>query len=147
MPMDRTRYPANWEAISHHIRFVRAGGRCERCGVRHGAIGYREKDGTFVQLATSKADCGMDVEVASLDGEKIIEIVLTTAHLGLDYEDGTPGNKHDKMDVRDENLAALCQRCHLLEDMDDHVRNRAEGRRLRAIASGQNSFLDAMKES
>ena len=29
MPMDRSKYPANWEQISEQIRFERAGGRCE----------------------------------------------------------------------------------------------------------------------
>jgi len=39
-------------------------------------------------------------------------VILTVAHWN-----------HDKMDVRDENLAALCQRCHLSYDHDRHVRN------------------------
>ena len=40
--------------------------------------------------------------------------VLTVAHLGVPKPDGTPGDKHDKTDVRDENLAALCPRCHII---------------------------------
>jgi len=42
MPFDRTLYPDNWDAISDHIRFVRAKGYCEgspaypHCQARHG---------------------------------------------------------------------------------------------------------------
>jgi len=45
-------------------------------------------------------------------------VVLTVAHLN-----------HVKHDVRDENLAALCQRCHLAYDLPRHIRNRKYGRR------------------
>lgn len=45
------------------------------------------------------------------------KVVLTTAHLN-----------HDKMDVRDENLKALCQKCHLGHDINRHIYNRKYGR-------------------
>lgn len=35
-PENRDRYPANWREISERIRWGRARGRCEWCGVRHG---------------------------------------------------------------------------------------------------------------
>jgi hypothetical protein len=124
MPVDMSRYPAQWKQISERIRFERARNRCEWCGVLNGAIGYRLDDGTFHQLARGKGDAGMEVEAAALDGEHIITIVLTVAHLGTQLPDGSPGDKHNKLDVRDENLAALCQRCHLLYDLDDHIANR-----------------------
>lgn len=47
--------------------------------------------------------------------------MLTVAHLGADRDDGTPGDKHDKADCREVNLAALCQRCHLNFDRKDHL--------------------------
>lgn len=47
------------------------------------------------------------------------------------------GNKHSKLDVRDCNLAALCNACHLGFDRDDHTRNAAETRRRRRQAAGQ----------
>lgn len=34
-PENRCRYPADWPAISHRIRFERAGGRCEWCGAEN----------------------------------------------------------------------------------------------------------------
>jgi len=45
------------------------------------------------------------------------KVVLTVAHLN-----------HEKMDCRDENLAALCQRCHLAYDHKRHIWNRKYGR-------------------
>jgi hypothetical protein len=41
--------------------------------------------------------------------------VLTVAHLN-----------HDPQDNRDENLKAMCQRCHLRYDRDLHAENRAK---------------------
>lgn len=48
MPMKRELYPKNWKQISHDIRFNRAGGKCEVCGVEHGAIGARGSDGIVI---------------------------------------------------------------------------------------------------
>lgn len=106
MPMQRDRYPSEWEAISQRIRFERAQNLCEWCGAKN----YQPHPDT---------------------GSRV---VLTVAHLGVALADGSPGNKHDKMDVRNENLAALCQRCHLNFDRDEHKFN---ARRSRAKRAGQ----------
>jgi ribosome-binding protein aMBF1 (putative translation factor) len=106
MPMQRDRYPDNWEAISRRIRFERAQNRCEWCGAEN----FKPHPITHSR------------------------VVLTVAHLGAPLPDGTPGDKHDKMDVRDENLAALCQRCHLNFDREEHKFN---ARRTRAKNAGQ----------
>jgi 5-methylcytosine-specific restriction endonuclease McrA len=100
MPMQRERYPENWEEISKRIRFERAQGKCEWCGAENGKP--HPVTGSIV--------------------------VLTVAHLGTQHADGTPGDKHDKLDVRDENLAGLCQRCHLNYDRDEHKANAAKTR-------------------
>ncbi len=42
-------------------------------------------------------------------------------HVGVTKPDGTPGDPADKMDCRDENLLALCQRCHLLADLPHNI--------------------------
>ena len=89
----RSVYPADWIAISKRIRLERAKGRCEWCG----AVNYQAHPVT---------------------GSRV---VLTVAHLGAPLADGSPGDKHDKADVREENLAALCQRCHLNFDREDHL--------------------------
>lgn len=115
MPWDRSRYPDNWDEISHHIRFVRAGGWCEgsqkypNCRAQHG-------------------------HPHPVTGSKV---VLTTAHLGVSKPDGSPGDKTDKMDCRLENLKAMCQRCHLTFDCDEHTLNRAKTRRRKKIEAGQ----------
>jgi len=113
MPLDYSLYPANWKEISFVIRFVRAAHRCEKCGVANG-------------------------EQHPITGSRV---VLTVAHLGIPKPDGTPGDKHDKMDCRPENLAALCQRCHLNLDRADHqvvqAHNRCEKARHERWLSGQ----------
>jgi 5-methylcytosine-specific restriction endonuclease McrA len=135
MPFDRSKYPADWEQIRART-LERAGHKCERCGVSNRVVGYREKSGEFVQLAASKGECGMETETASLDGHKVIEIVLTIAHVGE--------NKHGKMDTSQ--LEALCQRCHLREDIEEHRVNAAatRGRKWREAAqkAGQMEMLE-----
>ena len=88
--LDRNLYPDNWEEISLDIRVNRAGWKCEWCGARNH-------------------------EPHPETGKRV---VLTVAHLGIAKPDGTPGNRDDRMDCRPENLAALCQRCHLNYDRD-----------------------------
>ena len=51
---------------------------------------------------------------------RITRVVLTTAHLD-----------HDPTNNADENLAALCQRCHLAHDLDHHRVTRRARFRLR----------------
>lgn len=72
-PENRTRYPANWPAISRRIRFERARNRCEECGAEN----YQPHPDTWSK------------------------VILTVAHLN-----------HTPEDCRDDNLRALCQRCH-----------------------------------
>ena len=98
-------YPPDWKAISYRIRFVRAKGKCERCGVPHGH--FRDE-----------FDVARSPEAwASLQAQGFVwratKIVLTTAHLN-----------HDPTDNREENLAALCQRCHLAHDLAHHLMSR-----------------------
>jgi 5-methylcytosine-specific restriction endonuclease McrA len=46
-----------------------------------------------------------------------VKIVLTVAHLN-----------HDITDNRPENLRALCQRCHLTHDKEQHAQTRRRNR-------------------
>jgi hypothetical protein len=113
MPVDKSRYPANWPKVSRTIRRI-AGNRCEWCGVANG-----------IPLPSGRKG----------------NVVLSVAHLGAPYADGKPGNKHDKHDIRRENLAALCQACHLRYDLADHMQRARETRqrkkREQQNASGQ----------
>ena len=113
MPVDMTRYPPDWKEISLRIR-ERSGGRCEcagECGTHQGRC------------------CAFDRQAHPITNTIVI---FTVAHLGH----GT-GDKHDKMDVRDENLKAMCQRCHLIFDIREHVANRKATFRKRLIEAGQ----------
>ena len=154
MPMDRSKYPKNWEEISLSIR-ERAGWVCEWCGVEHNAIitrhiedssqflyiredGYYTPDGDRVRI--DEIDSGFAAN------DKETRVILTVAHLGIDKPDGTPGDKADRMDCRPENLAALCQRCHLNYDLPDNIQARRKTRirktRKAARAAGQLEFWE-----
>ena len=131
MPMNRKDYPKDWPAISLRIR-ERAGWRCEWCGVKNGAVGARDRNGNWHDedaIHHMHSDHG-----EALFGRyfpRMVRIILTVAHLGTPKPDGSRGNKHDKLDCRDENLAALCQRCHLNYDRADHLAVQAKNRRAR----------------
>ncbi len=127
MPMDKSKYPADWKAIRAAI-LERAGYVCEWCGVPNHAFIHRTP-----QLAKGWRELdAMQAEAAVLDGERVTRIVLTIAHVGEPAESGnhTP-----------ENLAALCQRCHLNHDRDHHLKNAAATRRRKKLQQGQEAFL------
>lgn len=109
MPINYADYPPDWKEISRRIRFERAGNRCEWCGAEN----YQPHPVT---------------------GSSVI---LTVAHLGIDKPDGTPGDKADLFDTREENLAALCQRCHLNYDRPEHWQRRWLNRRADRLARGE----------
>lgn len=133
MPMDASRYPADWKAISLRIR-EREGWCCKWCGLANDAVGYRDPDGRF----WTEQDIATHFDGGSPWGKgkpwRRVRIILTVAHLGTPHADGRPGDKHDKMDVREENLAALCQSCHLNYDRDEHMANAARTRRAKKQA-------------
>jgi 5-methylcytosine-specific restriction endonuclease McrA len=110
MPIDYKKYPFNWKTEIRPAILRRAGYRCEICRVKNHATGYRDKQGKFIE------SCGMQQEADTLDGAKIITIVLTVAHLN-----------HDITDNRPENLKALCQKCHLSHDAGHHASTRKYG--------------------
>jgi hypothetical protein len=88
-----SRYPQNWKEISYRVK-CKAKWRCEFCGARYG----------------SKTDKGTKVN-------------LQVAHLGVPYPDGRPGNPADKLDCREENLKALCSRCHINWDFEERAQS------------------------
>jgi 5-methylcytosine-specific restriction endonuclease McrA len=116
MPWNRNDYPEHWHEIVAAIR-TRANNRCEWCGVLNGA------------------------ERISTSG-KTYNVVLTTAHLGVPHLDGRPGNAHDKHDVRPENLAYLCNSCHLRQDVTEHIETRRRKRREAQMTAGQLPLFD-----
>ena len=124
MPMNRKDYPPDWEDISRFIRFERADGKCERCGAPHGALIVR--DPRHPEHYETLDD--MEAEIAALEGERVIRVVLTTAHLP---------EAASTMDCRPEVLAALCQRCHFHLDRERHLATRAAKRAQERQTVGQ----------
>lgn len=146
MPMNRKNYPANWDDISRAAR-QRAAWKCEACGVPNGAIICRSKSdpAKYIVYDWQRSkwlfDGRDDFDRKDFDKRKTTRVVLTVHHVGAPYPDGRAGDPRDKMDVRPENLQALCQRCHLLADLDHHIENaritRQSKRQARARAAGQ----------
>jgi hypothetical protein len=109
-PENRARYPKDWKAISARIRLVRAESRCE-----------------------CEGECGSDHDgrCSAINGEPhpltLSKVVLTTAHL-----DHIPEN------CADDNLKAMCQRCHNRYDMPKRRAGMAE--RARAKMADRDLF-------
>ena len=133
MPIDYKDYPPNWNVIRRVI-LARADERCEclgECGRDHGQEYF---EAGFMQYWKDKRCQELNGQEHSITESRV---VLTIAHLGIDKDDGSPGDKHDKLDSRPANLKAMCQRCHLAFDIEDHVRNRAANKRKAQVAAGQ----------
>lgn len=137
MPIDKSKYPPNWKEISDRIR-NEAGQCCEECGIPNGHLVIRSSidPADWLDLMSWEG-----VRWSHLDEYqgKPITVRLTVAHLN-----------HDTTDNRDENLKALCQRCHLLYDLPVHVeharatrlRNKRERAQAERFKVGQLSLFD-----
>lgn len=147
-PENKKRYPENWDSeIRPHI-LERDGHKCKFCGVPNYAIGSRNKDGVFIPITGNiDLDCAgqgllspsldrityreakeiLDVvKEDKLDGKKYIMIVLTVAHLN-----------HIPEDCRDENLAALCQKCHNNYDIEHRKQSRKEAKKIQVVEKNE----------
>lgn len=114
-PDQRRLYPIDWRQLSRQVRFERARGRCEQCrrphmrhvdhlgdGIWWDADEGCWRDGTGTALTTSP--------VGNITHTlRRTYVVLACAHLDHDPSNNRPGN-----------LAALCQRCHMLHDREEH---------------------------
>lgn len=127
-PDQRARYPKDWPAISLRIR-ARADWRCEFCGVPNAELGAwisgkwhkAEPKGTGLRDNPRHGETFPCRRGDSVIWTKLKRVVLTVAHLN-----------HQPEDCRDENLKALCQRCHLAYDAKHHAANAAATRRKKA---------------
>ena len=114
-PELRPFYPPHWRELSRHVRFERAGGKCQRCGRPHLVLlrclpdgrWFDEKAATWRDRRGRPARWPDLMEVTRL---RMTRIVLAAAHL-----DSDPTNNRMK------NLRALCQRCHILHDRPHHL--------------------------
>jgi hypothetical protein len=143
-PEHRWFYPIDWRELSRVIRFTRAKGRCEQCGRPHGQEVMHLGDGTWWDAERGAWRNGHGKRVRTLRPPHVLEagqqlpnllgdipaprlavtrVVLASAHLD-----------HDPTNNRSHNLAALCQRCHMLHDAEEHRRRRwSKVFRLRAL--------------
>lgn len=136
MPMKRSLYPDDWEAISQQIRFERAGGQCEQCGLKHGQVIIRSDiDAAYYITYNPDKDVytypnGEWIKLSEIPEEynfgREMKVILTVHHIGVALPDGSPGDPDNKMDCRPENLIAYCQRCHLLADQPNNVKKRRQ---------------------
>jgi hypothetical protein len=131
MPIDYSLYPSDWKEISARIR-AREGNKCKRCLAPNGEKVWRWGD-EWVPFSRHTPDpWNLPRETLTLGGAgesylyRAVKIVLTVAHLN-----------HDISDNRDENLAALCQHCHLRHDAKHHAKNAAKTRRNKKVKAGQ----------
>jgi hypothetical protein len=128
-PENKARYPSNWKEIRTRI-LKRAGDCCEQCRVANGDMIVRgiDKDaGTFQRFEGDgevyAADDGRLLgrcKASEYCGNRWTRIVLTIAHLD-----------HVPEHCDDDNLKALCQRCHLAYDAEHHAETARQTRRSR----------------
>ena len=112
-------YPIDWPQLSRVIRFGRADGRCEQCGRPHGQSVHHLRDGRWFDTSRGhwRDGTGRRAAVnvaAAFHLVRTTRVYLAAAHRNHDTSDNTPGN-----------LAAWCQRCHILHDRPEHSRRRA----------------------
>ena len=117
-PELRPLYPPHWRELSSQVRFVRAGGKCQRCGRPHLVHVRCLPDGRWFdeQAATWRDRRGRMArwpDLVEATQFRMTRVVLAAAHL-----DSDPTNN------RLTNLHALCQRCHLLHDRSHHLAQR-----------------------
>lgn len=102
MPISYLDYPQNW---LHEIRpriLHRAKFKCEVCGLRQYQMVYS------VLISGKRFWLPVISNVmSSLDTTKRVQVILTIAHLNHD---------HTNQAITDNNLKALCQKCHLAHD-------------------------------
>ncbi len=120
MPIDYSRYPANWKSEIVPAVLDRAGNRCEFCGLENGSevtsikIVVRELGNPRAKTLWFRDESDLKRALPLSTGStKRVRVVLTVAHLDHDEEN------HD---VKIERLRALCQLCHLRYDAEEKRR-------------------------
>jgi hypothetical protein len=134
----------DWPEISRRVRFDRAGGRCEGCGQAHMSLVGRLPDGRWTDASVRQVPMAWFTGSGRLTSPpanaellllRWVRVVLTTAHLD-----------HDPTNNADENLRALCGRCHLAYDLGHHKVQRRLRYRLRwALADLFEGVSDALR--
>jgi hypothetical protein len=118
MPVDWSRYPKHWPELRELVR-ERDHERCRFCCVPNGARILRELADPFRWIDEDDFDVGIEADGDDYEPTHgdVVRIVLTVAHLDHDVAHNGP-----------DNLAALCQRCHLRLDRRQHADSSARTR-------------------
>jgi len=131
-PEHRWLYPIDWPELSRLVRFRRARGVCDGCGRPHGREVRVLADGCWWDEDRGHWRDGRGRRVRGLPrpgAERVAQAVLieglvpapartTRVVLASAHRDHDPGNNASR------NLAAFCQRCHILHDAPEHRRRR-----------------------
>ena len=113
-------YPIDWPQLSAVVRFRRARGRCEGCGRPHGQRVVHLGDSRWwdAEAATWRDGRGRRVRLAP--GALDVLATVRTTHVVL----AAAHRDHDTANNVSANLAAFCQRCHMIHDRPEHRRRR-----------------------
>ena len=116
MPIDYSKYPPNWKTEIRPSVLNRAKNKCEWCGFANGQTVYRcriDKKMQWFPCVEDIYEQGLEKPIADFWAERPVKVVLTVAHL-----------KHNETDwdCPLEDLAALCQLCHLQYDAKEKYR-------------------------
>ena len=113
-------YPIDWPQLSAVIRFRRAKGRCEACGRPHGETVWHLGDGRWWDAqAGSWRDGAGQIFCLAVEADDVLRVVRTTRVVLA-----AAHRNHDTADNANANLAAFCQRCHMIHDRPEHRRRR-----------------------
>lgn len=124
-PELRKFYKKHWRTVVRPRILARAGNCCERCKVPNRTFVLRAAGWWTAFIDSWRRENVICAEWVSPDGVQLafgfpsisvrqVGIVLTVAHLN-----------HVSGDDRDDNLQALCQWCHLTNDLGHHKESRA----------------------
>ena len=117
MPINYKDYHPDWKTKIRPAILERDENCCKFCGVKNHSIIHRWGKGIDDWWYWPE---GIESEAWSLDGLKSTKVVLTIAHLD-----------HNKKNNNYDNLAALCQKCHLGIDLKHHMANARETNRIK----------------
>lgn len=115
MPCDYKQYHPEWKTKIRPDILERDNHCCKFCGVKNHSLIRRYGK---LKHEWEYWPEGMESEAWSLAGMKSTKVILTIAHLD-----------HDKTNNNYDNLAALCQKCHLGIDLHHHMANARETNR------------------
>lgn len=123
MPIDYRNYPENWLSEIRPRILERENHCCKFCGIANRLLGWRVPGGRFYtpeQWAAGYIPLDDEDALVKVMAKKPkpYRIILTVAHLD-----------HGLSNHTDDNLAALCQRCHLNHDRAAVAIKRKQNRR------------------